>query len=73
MIDYVWRGNPQIDIDFLKSCGITQTCSSQDEAQQLRWAMLLRYKRIIISNEIKNGTPIDGSMLKSWLTAASTI
>jgi phage/plasmid-associated DNA primase len=29
--------------------------SSADEAAQLRWALLLRFKRIIMSNEIKNG------------------
>ena len=29
--------------------------SSSDEGAQLRWALLLRFKRIIMSNEIKNG------------------
>ena len=30
----------------------------------MRWAMLLRYKRIIFSNEIKMNTEINGNMLK---------
>ena len=30
--------------------------SSADEAQKLRWALLLRFKRIIMSNEMKNKT-----------------
>lgn len=38
--------------------------TGQDEAQQLRWAMLLQYKRIIISNEIKSTTELDGNMIK---------
>jgi phage/plasmid-associated DNA primase len=38
--------------------------SSNDEAQNMRWAMLLRYKRIIFSNEIKSTVDINGNMLK---------
>jgi hypothetical protein len=38
--------------------------SSQDEAQKLRWLMLLQTKRIIISNEIQMGVEIDGNMIK---------
>jgi hypothetical protein len=38
--------------------------SSSDEAQVLRWAMLLQYKRIIISNEMKSKSRFDGEMLK---------
>lgn len=35
-----------------------------DEAQALRWYMLLQTKRIIMSSEIAMGTDIDGNMLK---------
>ena len=38
--------------------------SSNDEAQRLRWAFILRSKRIIISNEVRNGTVLDGSIFK---------
>ena len=38
--------------------------SSSDEAQQMRWALLLRYKRIIFSNEIKMNCEINGNMTK---------
>ena len=30
----------------------------------MRWSLLLRYKRIIISNEMKTNTTINGNMLK---------
>jgi muconolactone delta-isomerase len=36
---------------------------SQDEAQNLRWVMLLKHKRIICSNEIKN-CDLDGNAIK---------
>ena len=38
--------------------------TSNDEAQIMRWAMLLRFKRIIISNEMKSTSTINGNMLK---------
>jgi len=39
--------------------------SSQDEAQKQRWIYLLRYKRIIVSNELTvGGLGLDGNMLK---------
>lgn len=38
--------------------------SSADEAQKLRWLMLLQSKRIICSNEIQMGIEIDGNMIK---------
>ena len=43
--------------------------SSADEAAQLRWALLLRFKRIIISNEVKTSDgekdiALNGNMLK---------
>jgi len=38
--------------------------SSADEGAKLRWALLLRSKRIIISNEMKTGSVLNGNMLK---------
>jgi len=38
--------------------------TSNDEAQIMRWAMLLRFKRIIISNELKSTTELNGNMIK---------
>jgi phage/plasmid-associated DNA primase len=39
------------------------TNSSADEASKLRWLMLLRFKRIIISNEMSSKCVIDGNLL----------
>jgi len=44
---------------------IVYKLSSQDEAQQRRWMYLLRTKRIIVSNELKSTTSIDGNMIKT--------
>jgi len=38
--------------------------SSSDSGQQMRWALLLRYKRIIISNEVSMGSIINGNTIK---------
>ena len=38
--------------------------STNDEAQKLRWTMLLRTKRIIASSEIASNVEIDGNMIK---------
>jgi len=38
--------------------------ANNDEAQALRWMLLLRWKRIVISSELPMGFPIDGNMLK---------
>lgn len=38
--------------------------TNSDEAQQLRWLMLLSTKRIIISNEIKNSHKLDANAIK---------
>jgi phage/plasmid-associated DNA primase len=38
--------------------------SSQDEAQIMRWALLLRYKRIVFSNEMKSTVELNGNMIK---------
>jgi phage/plasmid-associated DNA primase len=38
--------------------------TSQDEAQILRWALLLRFKRIIFSNELSTKGKLNGNMMK---------
>ena len=38
--------------------------STADEAQLMRWAYLLRYKRILFSNEMKTESVISGNMTK---------
>ena len=38
--------------------------STADEAQLMRWAYLLRYKRIILSNEMKTESILSGNMMK---------
>ena len=43
---------------------ITYNKHSADEAQKLRWIMLLQSKRIICSNEIQMGINLDGNMIK---------
>ena len=38
--------------------------TGQDEAQVMRWALLLHHKRIIFSNEMKSTVELDGNMIK---------
>jgi hypothetical protein len=38
--------------------------SSEDEGKSMRWAMLLKDKRLIFSNEMKTKTVINGNMVK---------
>ena len=38
--------------------------TSNDEAQIMRWAMLLRHKRLIFSNEMKSTSELNGNMIK---------
>ena len=38
--------------------------TSQDEAQIMRWALLMRFKRIIFSNELSTKGKLNGSMMK---------
>jgi hypothetical protein len=41
---------------------VTYRNTSNDEAQMLRWTILLQYKRIIISNEFKSTTELNGNI-----------
>ena len=43
---------------------ITKKMTSGDDAQQMRWVMMLLSKRFIISNEIESDAVINGTMLK---------
>lgn len=39
--------------------------TSQDGGQQMRWIMLLRTKRIVVSNELKSRQTLDANLMKS--------
>ena len=47
--------------------------SSADESAQMRWALLLRFKRIIFSNEIKMNTEVNGNMIKKISSGGDTL
>jgi hypothetical protein len=47
--------------------------SSSDEAANMRWAMLLRFKRIIFSNEIKNTACLNGNDIKKVSSGGDSI
>lgn len=47
--------------------------TSQDEAQIMRWALLLRNKRIIFSNEIKSKVELNGNMIKKLSSGGDTL
>ena len=48
---------------FIAEC-FSNKDTSQDEAQAMRWALLLRYKRIIFSNELSTKGKLNGNMIK---------
>jgi hypothetical protein len=47
--------------------------TSNDEAQIMRWALLLRYKRIIFSNEMKSNCDLNGNMIKKISSGGDTL
>lgn len=47
--------------------------SSEDEAKALRWALLLRHKRLIFSNEMKTKTILNGNMIKKLASGGDTL
>jgi hypothetical protein len=51
-------------VDTFNAENLAYSSSSSDEAQKLRWAYLLQFKRIIISNEITNDKPLNGNIMK---------
>jgi hypothetical protein len=46
---------------------------NNDEAQKMRWAMLLRNKRLIISNELSTTKMLDGNLIKKLASGGDTI
>jgi hypothetical protein len=51
-------------VDTFNAENLAYSSSSNDEAQKLRWALLLQHKRIIISNEITNDKSLNGNIMK---------
>ena len=49
---------------FTGDCIANKKMTSGDEAQQMRWVMMLLSKRLIISNEIQSDAIINGTILK---------
>ena len=47
--------------------------TSNDEAQIMRWCMLLRYKRIIFSNELKSNINLNGNAIKKISSGGDAI
>lgn len=47
--------------------------SSNDEASIMRWTMLLRFKRLIFSNEIKTATDLNGTMIKKISSGGDSV
>ena len=47
--------------------------SSNDEAQKMRWAMLLRNKRLIISNELSTTKPLDSVIIRKLMSGGDTL
>ena len=52
---------------------LAYSTSSCDEAQKLRFALLLKDKRIIISNEMKSTVEINGNMIKKIASGGDTL
>ena len=52
---------------------LTYRNTSQDEAAQMRWCMLLKYKRVIISNELRTTSEISGNMVKKLSSGGDTL
>jgi phage/plasmid-associated DNA primase len=43
---------------------LSMSMSSSDEAQKMRWTLLLKDKRIILSNEVATNTDLNGTIIK---------
>ena len=68
-----------------KACQLSKYCGvftgenlafnnvNNDEAQKMRWAMLLRNKRLIISNELSTKKMLDGNLIKKLASGGDTI
>ena len=60
-------------VDTFNAENLAYNQSSNDEAQKLRWALLLQHKRIIISNEITNNKPLNGNSIKKICSGGDTL
>ena len=47
--------------------------STSDEAQLMRWAYLLRYRRVIFSNEMKTESILSGNMIKKMSSGGDSL
>lgn len=47
--------------------------TSNDEAQIMRWMLLLRYKRLVFSNELKSTVELNGNMIKKCSSGGDPI
>ena len=47
--------------------------SKTDEAANMRWVLLLQYKRLIFSNELKNKSDLDGNFIKKLSSGGDRI
>lgn len=47
--------------------------SDGDEAKAMRWMLLLRHTRVILSNELKSNTALSGNMLKKMSSGGDTL
>jgi phage/plasmid-associated DNA primase len=43
---------------------LSMTMSSSDEAQKMRWALLAKDRRIVLSNEVSNNVDLNGTIIK---------
>lgn len=51
-------------VDSFNAECLTEKKYNDDEAKALRWLLLLRYKRLLISNELRNSNPLSAECLK---------
>ena len=47
--------------------------TSQDAAQVMRFMLLLRYKRIVVSNELKSKVELDGNFIKKFASGGDPL
>lgn len=67
-------GKSTITNAIMASCGsytgtfnaecLTYDKTSQDQAQKMRWTLLLRYKRLVFSNELSTESKLNGNYIK---------
>jgi phage/plasmid-associated DNA primase len=58
---------------FNAECLCHRMGSSQEEAQQLRWALLLANKRLLLSNEMDTKSDLNGNMIKKLASGGDAL